>query len=498
LKWFLGVAAACVAAAQTPLLAQTRVDIGDMGAGPSGRLLRDALERPYQLVEPDTVWYVVPRGSEIPTTLIVLGRSAAIAGTVRGDVFVVGGDLFIRPGAHVTGNATAIGGGTYPSSLGFVEGVARTFRDNTFTITRTPSGYQLDYRSLREAPSPPLLLPGIYGLRMPSYDRVNGASIPFGPAFAIDTGRVELNAIATYRSDLGKIDPMLEVTARVSRRFNVEARAERGTFTNDAWIWSDLVNSASVLAFGADTRNYYRADRIEGTLRQRWEFSSSTIEPFIGAVTENAWSVGPGLLERRGPWSLWGRTDSLGIWRPNPPIEQGRISSALLGATLDWAAQGVTVVVTSRGEANFAAPADERFEQATTDAAASFPTFGEQVYAMDAHWVTTAGDTPPPQRFAYIGGSGTLPFIDMLAEGGDELLLIDQRYSIPLPRPQLGLLGVPTILLRHRIGSAGVGQLPSFHQMIGVGVLLTLVRAEVDFDPALRKVRFGTGFSFTR
>jgi len=440
----------------------------------------------------------VKRGIEVPTTLIVLGRSAAIGGSVHGDVIVVGGDLFIRPGARISGNATAIGGGVYASALGSVVGSSRSFRDNTFIATPTADGYRLDYRSLRERPSPPLLLPGIYGLRMPTYDRVNGVSIPFGPAFSLDTGRAVANLVVAYRSDLGKFDPSLSVTGQLSRRWRALLRAERGTFSNDAWIWPNLVNSLSAIAFGTDTRNYYRADRAEGTLHNRWEFTRVDIEPFVGGLTERAWDVGPGALERRGPWSIWGRTDSVGMWRPNPPIEDGRLTSALAGSSLRWQEARLTVDVLSRAEISASAPSDEKFAQITTDVAVSFPTFGEQAYAMDVHWMTTSGDTPPPQRFAYLGGAGTMPFDELLSQGGDELLLIDQRYSVPLLSVRLGLLGSPTLLLRHRLGSAGVGTLPSFNQFIGAGVLLTLVRGEVQFDPARHKARVSFGLSFSR
>src|SRR5205814_1701546 len=80
-------------------------------------------------------------------------------------------------------------------------------RDNTFTIARVADTYRLTYRSLGEPPSPPLLFAGIYGLRFPSYDRVNGASVPFGPAFSFAGGRGEIDVLGTYRSDLGKVDP---------------------------------------------------------------------------------------------------------------------------------------------------------------------------------------------------------------------------------------------------------------------------------------------------
>jgi hypothetical protein len=497
LKWSAAVAAACAVCAAAAH-AQTQVVMGDVGAGPSGRLITEALARPHVLIEPDTSWYVVRRGTEVATTLIVLGRSAAVAGAVYGDVIVVGGDLFIRPGARITGNATAIGGGVYASTLGIVEGASRSFRDNTFLVTPSATGYRLDYLSLRERPTPPLLFPGIYGLRFPSYDRVNGASIPFGPSFTVATGRAEANLLMTYRTDLGKIDPSLDVSAELTRRLRARGRAARGTFTNDAWIWSDLVNTMSVLAFGTDTRNYYRADRAELTVHRLWEFSRFQIEPLIGARMERAWSVGPGIFENRGPWSISGRTDSARMWRPNPPVADGRLTTALTGASLDWLEQQLSVKLSSTAEISVASPADERFTQVTADLAVTFPTFGEQEYAMDVRWMTTSGDAAPPQRFAYLGGAGTLPFEELLEQGGDQLLLIDQRYAVPLLSIRLGLLGSPTLLLRHRIGSAGVGRLPAFHEVIGVGALLTLLRAEVQFDPARKQARLSFGFSFSR
>ena len=107
-------------------------------------------------------------------------------------------------------------------------------------------------------------------------------------------------------------------------------------------------------------------------------------------------------------------------------------------------------------------------------------------------------DAPPPQRFAYAGGSGTLPFIGMLAQGGDELLLIDQRYSVPLLRVSLGAFGSPVLQLRHRIGAAGLGSLPTFEQMVGLGVSLTVIRGEFQFDPATQRGRVTAGFTFSR
>jgi hypothetical protein len=477
--------------------AQARVTMTDVGPGPSGRILAEALRRPHRLVEPDTSWFVLPRGQAQRTTLIVLGRTAAIAGKVDGDVIVVGGDLFVRPGAEISGTAVAIGGGVYPTSLAFIGRGSQPFRDNTFDIVRVEDGYRLAYRSLREGASPPLLFPGIYGLRFPQYDRVNGASIPFGPALTFAQGRGEANAVVTYRSDLGKLDPRLSGRLQLTRRSRVELEAERGTFTNDAWILPHYVNSLSALFLGTDTRNYYRADRAQATLHRVWETARGQITPLVGFRVEQAWSVGPAFGEQRGPWSMFRKTDSIGMWRPNPVVGRGTLSSALLGGALGWEVDDLKVRVRSTAEVNVAGVLD-RWTQVTTDFDVGFLTFGEHEYGADIHWVATGGTTPPPQRFSYLGGQGTMPFLDLLEQGGDQVLLIDQRYAIPLSNRRLGLFGIPTLQLRHRIGSAGVGKLPSFEQVIGAGVMLTVVRAEIQMDPASKRFRFGAGFTFAR
>jgi hypothetical protein len=63
---------------------------------------------------------------------------------------------------------------------------------------------------------------------------------------------------------------------------------------------------------------------------------------------------------------------------------------------------------------------------------------------------------------------------------------------------RLGFFGNPTLIFRHRIGSAGLNRLPSFEQMIGVGVGLTVLRGEVLFDPIRKRTRAFVGFTFSR
>jgi hypothetical protein len=95
-------------------------------------------------------------------------------------------------------------------------------------------------------------------------------------------------------------------------------------------------------------------------------------------------------------------------------------------------------------------------------------------------------------------GSGTISTLELLEQGGDQLLLVDSRYNIPLARPRLPLVGGPVVTLRHVLGSAGVGTLPELEQNIALRVTFAFVRVEVVFDPARDEVKTGIALAFSR
>jgi hypothetical protein len=126
-----------------------------------------------------------------------------------------------------------------------------------------------------------------------------------------------------------------------------------------------------------------------------------------------------------------------------------------------------------------------------------FPTFGVQTFAFRAHSVLS-GDGVPPQRYAYLGGSATLPTVDLLALGGDRLFYAEGEYMIPIERIMLRMLGSPFIALRYAVGSAGVGDLPPFIQNLGIGVGISFLRVDYNIDPAGDRSPFSerSAFSF--
>ena len=146
-------------------------------------------------------------------------------------------------------------------------------------------------------------LPLGVGLRIPSYDRVNGLSLPWGPTINVGDGRLVVDPTVAYRSNLGKIDPALAVYAALTSDSSVALTlaGARGTFTNEGWIRSDLINSIITLGLGHDARNYFRADRGEARLIGRIslpgadeysEDGANTVHVFAGLRAERDWSTG--------------------------------------------------------------------------------------------------------------------------------------------------------------------------------------------------------------
>jgi hypothetical protein len=327
---------------------------------------------------------------------------------------------------------------------------------------------------------------------IPAYDRVDGFSMPVGVVVA--TGQVETQPSLTYRSRLGTIDPRVDVTIGGDSGFRFEGFAGRVTRTNDAWIYSDLVNSAFVLFAGLDTRNYFRSNDVEGRLGYRAVDKGRSFEPYIG-----------GRFERTSPitavgnvWAFHGEHDDERMARPNPLVETGDIGSFLAGLRLFDSSGVVTSRIKGEVEQSVSTmPGTANFTQFTIDARVGFPTFANQRLLLRGHGVATAGDAVPVSRYAYLGGNGTLPVLDVLEQGGTELFFLETRYLFEFKKITLPLVGSPVLTIRHLLGSAGVGALPDLEQEIGFGVGLAALRLDVTRDVSNglgTKVNLGVSF----
>ncbi len=495
LRWLSICAAACLGFLANALFAQeSTVVIRSPIRGRAATILSEALAKPHHLIVGSGQRVDLRRDTTYSTTVIVIGARTTVASTVNGDVIVINGDLFTHPGAQIHGRVIAIGGGTYGSALAKVDGGGESFADAAWEVARTPTAIELQDVGTRAEQVELIVLPLAYGLRIPEYNRVDGLALPFGPRINLVGGRVTIDPLLTYRSNLGEVDPSASAVVRLARDWTLDADGGRSTFSNDRWIQSDLTNSVSSLLRGIDYRNYYRAEFAEARLSRLWQTSGADVRGWIGAKTERARSVAAG-----GPWSFAHRRDAEeGMYRPNPAIEPGRISSGLAGGSIDWESQGVHATLRAEIESPFETPRDERFQQIVFEGRIGFPTFRDQRFDLFTHNVITFGDTTPRQRFAYLGGQGTIPTLEKLSRGGDQLVFIESNYTIPVARWEIPLLGSPTFVLRHLIGAADVRRLRAFDQNVGLRAQLSFIRAEIFFDPSTHKSTGGVGLSLLR
>lgn len=345
----------------------------------------------------------------------------------------------------------------------------------------------------------PISLPLGIGLRVPSYDRVNGLALPWGPRLTLGEEKFQLDGLVTYRSNLGKWDPSLEGFARPGDANEIKLYVGRGTFTNDSWIRSDLANSLAALGVGSDSRNYFRADRATARFTHTLTTGAFTLTPFVGGNIERDWSTGS-ILPAKSPWSFFGRKDVLKMKRANPRVKTGHISSFLAGSGMALSRGGVEAKLDATVEHSLKSsltadcsgfPTDAAcalasldFTQLTLHSQVDFPTFGSQTFSFLGHAVFGTSNIAPPQRFAYLGGSGTLATVNLLALGGDRLLYVQADYIVPIDRIQLPMVGSPFVGLRYSAGNAGEGTLPPLIQNLGIGAGASLFRVDYSIDPA--------------
>jgi hypothetical protein len=377
-------------------------------------------------------------------------------------------------------------------------GFTTVLRGQGTTSTVPDTGY-VEYQDS------PISLPLGVGLRVPSYDRVNGLALPWGPKLDLGEEKLQLDALVTYRSNLGKWDPSLEGFAYLGDANEIRVYVGRGTFTNDSWIRSDVVNSLAALGVGSDSRNYFRGDRATARFTRTINTTAVTLTPFIGGVVERDWSTGS-IAPPKSPWSFFGRKGVLNMKRANPRVRTGRISSLVAGSGIALARGGVDAKLDATVEhslkTSLAADCSGLvtdpactlpslgFTQTTIHGQVDFPTFWSQTFSFLGHAVFTNGNIAQPQRFAYLGGSGTLATVNLLALGGDRLLYVQADYIVPIDRIQLPLVGSPFLGLRYAAGNAGVGTLPPLIQNLGVGAGVGFLRVDFSIDPARNRSPF--------
>jgi hypothetical protein len=181
-------------------------------------------------------------------------------------------------------------------------------------------------------------------------------------------------------------------------------------------------------------------------------------------------------------WALFGDD-----WRPNPPIAEGTLVSAVAGVEAGW--RGATSAFDGDAAVEWApgGPGDFQFAQLRAQGRWSMRALWN--HAIEVNGITflpLGGDAAPPQRWSFVGGSNTLPTLERAALRGDHVVFVESAYAIPLPQISVPLLGVPNLRLVHATGTAWVtgADAPPWEQNLGVGLAFSLLEAMLYVDPA--------------
>ncbi|HEX5727719.1 MAG TPA: hypothetical protein VFX98_19765 [Longimicrobiaceae bacterium] len=451
-------------------------------------VMREVLARgQYLRIDRDTV---LPATFRAPGDLVVYDAEVRLAGAVEGTVVVIGGHLYLRPGARVGGPVAVVGGGVYPSGQA-TTGPILEAEPGTQVVLEGDSAALTDAAVLAaelDAPPRPSLV--TFGPRpLPSYDRVAGGTASFGvrlnPTRAEDGGTVD--AWISYRQALEDFGGGVRVEWPVGvENVRVAAEASRAVRTNDAWLRNDLSNSVSALLWGKDYRNYWDADQVRLTVHRPVGKPLVAGETWLGPRVSVLMSEDRSLAER-DLWALFDDDDDLS--RPNPPIAEGTVVSVSLGSELHWVGRTSRLFLDGSVEQGLPGPGDFDFTHALLFG--RYEALGIARHRMVVEFRAMAPldqGGSPPQRWGILGGSGSIPTEEVGTFRGDHLFFVESGYSIPVPRIRLPLVGSPSLELSHAAGSAwatGEDERP-FVQNLGVGVAFPLFRARAIVNPADR------------
>ena len=436
--------------------------------------LASFLEGSYTLWTQDTV---VSQDEIVDGNLLVLEGAVRIAGTVTGSIFVVDGDLFLRPGARIAGDLVVIGGGYYSSSRATVEGDVEYQPSLPFAVLPEAGGYLI---YLSEEPLPVFEFHGLYGFGVPTYQRVDALTLFWGATLRA-TGwdwRPDLSLDGGFSTGSSQFHGTVRQFWYPSRKIQFGWELElNNTVHNEEWIWGTLVNSLSYFFAGEDVRNYYQADRAAATIERP---PGAGLSPSFTFRWEDARS-----LAARDYFVVF-PDDSVQV---NPAIDPGETVSGIfsLAHRTKRGTPGLNAAVTLEGASESIA-GDFSFLLGELRARWDYPTvYGQQLKLFLEARGDLAGDLPR-QRWSAFGGVGTLPTFTALELRGPRLMFGSLSYFVPL-LPWAKESAMVNFVAHARGGAVwNEGESSRFESNLIFGIRVFFAEVGMAVDPATGRV----------
>jgi hypothetical protein len=366
----------------------------------------------------------IARDAVVNGNVASLGGPLVVAGTVRGDVVVINGDLRVAAGGHIEGAARVTGGrvsvqaGTISGTYTVYPEALRFRREGDRLVSPAPDAPDWPGAGMATWFGRTDLILAVDG----SYNRVEGLPITFGPRLQLGhSNPTVIEARAIYRtrsglqvhpSDFGH-DVRLEQYLAGHRGIVLGLGVHRLVDDIEGAGVSDTENSLATFMLHQDFRDHYARRGWSGYVR----FIGAT-RPYVASIEYRDEYHHP--MDAGTPWSLI-RNDR--PWRPQPEVARGDLRA--LRGSFQWdtrndpadpAAGWLVTVDVEQGlggtlrSADDQREADSEFTTAGVDARRYLRLDPRSRVAVRAY----ASGSPdagalPPQRQHTLGGEGELP-----------------------------------------------------------------------------------------
>ncbi len=414
-----------------------RTEDGGLAQDTSRRRVRRAVD--WEDLESETNTYTYSTATLIADSeivngnVVVKGADLTVAGTVDGDVVVVGGNLRVRDRGVITGNARVINGDIIKDDGAKIEG----YEDRT---SAQSTGYREPRRRYTHGATsfdvPWLTEPSSYENVVFRYNRVEGLFLGLGTEKKYYwNGERHWNMYGSvgygfkshaWRGNLGLARQFALRNTDGHELLELGAEGYTLTDTKDQWIIHPMENTLSALLIHEDFRDYFKREGY--TVHAAYY----TVQDYFKSEISIAYSADRyDSLSNTADWALFGGEKR---FRLNPAIQPGRINSmtASLGlntvSRLSGGDEGWSIV----GTAEFAKRSyggDAEFDRYVLDLRRFQPLGRYENFNIRVRGGSGSGILPM-QKMYDLGGLGTLNAFPFKSETGNRMLLVNAELVL--------------------------------------------------------------------
>ncbi len=375
----------------------------------------------------------IDRNDSVFTNVVVKGGDLTVYGYVDGDVLVVGGTLYVKEGARITGNVRIINGDYVRDNGGFVDGYVDKTSSRSVGYREDRRRYSYPSRSFRV---PWMSDNANFDNFRFRYNRVEGLFLGLGTEkkFYWDGAKsfTSFGSVGwgirshTWRGNLGIARQFPLRTSEGEEMFEIGVEGYSLTDSKDQWLIDVNENTAAALLLHEDFRDYFERNGYSAHIAYysqndyfRTELKAAYLHDQYASLKNNT------------EWAFFGGEK---LFRPNPLIDDGKMRSVLASAGIS------TESKTARGPEGWSIygsfeyspktmKGDFNYDQYIVDIRRYQPVSSFDNLNIRLRAGTADGNLPLQKAFD-LGGLGTLNGFPFKGETGNRLVLFNAEYIV--------------------------------------------------------------------